>query len=157
MWDSQIYVTASPPPSSPVEIRADIHPQEMLWHENRNRNIEYRQDRERRRNEEFLDSTKWLDPDWKGLKVLGQGGRGLVGLWEQEGGWPKWPKRVVIKQTLGSELDRERKVMLWMGGEANRHVVRLLGTEKDRPARKIMLEYCGGEDLQTLIQKRRKT
>ncbi len=100
---------------------------------------------------------------WKGVKVLGRGGQGVVGLWEYVGpGTHIWGRRIVIKQSLRTPLDEERKMMMALDdgtGKAN-HVVQLLypiAVNRDETPQlfRIILEFCEGGDLDSLIIKHR--
>jgi hypothetical protein len=113
----------------------------------------------------FLNSSHpILGRYWKGVKVLGRGGQGVVGLWEYIGpGTHPWGRRIVIKQSLQYPLDEERNMMMELGhGDSEvTHVVRLLYpivVNRDVPPQlfRIMFEFCEGGDLNSLIIEHRK-
>jgi hypothetical protein len=101
---------------------------------------------------------------WRGVKVLGRGGQGVVGLWEYTGpGKHIWGKRIVIKQSLRYPLNEEREMMMKLddGSDKVNHVVQLLypmvvDHDKTPQLYKIILEFCEGGDLDSLIIKQRK-
>jgi hypothetical protein len=98
------------------------------------------------------------------VKVLGKGGQGIVGLWEYIGGAEHvWGRRIVIKHALSQSLTAERDMMLALndGTGNNDHVVKLLypttpDAPKDSYISKLILEFCEGGDLESLIHKHRK-
>jgi hypothetical protein len=68
--------------------------------------------------------------------------------------------KIIIKKSITEEcLRHERNMMLAMGGEANRHVIRLLHP-RDRIQHpdpyKIVIEVCEGGDMLRFIQKYRR-
>lgn len=115
--------------------------------------------------DKFLASSHpILGPFWKGVKVLGRGGQGVIGLWEYIGpGTHPWGRRIVIKQSLQHPLNEERNMMMELGhGDSGvTHVVQLLyPVVVDRNVTpelfKIILEFCEGGDLDSLIIEQRK-
>lgn len=114
--------------------------------------------------EKFLNASHpILGAFWKGVKVLGRGGQGIVGLWEYIGpGTHIWGRRIVIKQSLQTPLDEERGMMMEMGHGDNgvTHAVQLLYPivvdRKVTPQMfRIILEFCEGGDLDSLILEQR--
>jgi hypothetical protein len=121
--------------------------------------------------EKWLASNTWwkhgLNRYWKGVKVLGVGGFGLVGLWEharKDGD----VKRVVVKQSRGKNraLKKESEILRHINDTGSHHVVRMLkqyhvdrgkGTSKWDPnwdyVSRIYLEYCEGGDMNSLMKK----
>jgi hypothetical protein len=109
-----------------------------------------------------------LKQHWKGVKVLGIGGYGLVGLWEYQKG-KDYVHSVVVKQSKGKDpsLKNESQILHLISKSKTKHVVKLLkqyhvergkGTSKkfdpnDDYASRIYLEYCKNGDMQGLIRK----
>jgi len=101
---------------------------------------------------------------WKGVKVIGRGGQGVISLWEYIGpGTHLWGRRIVIKQSLQYPLDKERDMMMEMGqGDSGvSHVVQLLYpivVDRNMTPQlfKIVLEFCEGGDLESLIIEQRE-
>jgi hypothetical protein len=123
----------------------------------------------RQQNRWLASNTRWkygLDSDWRGEKVLGVGGFGLVGLWEftnQDGR----VNRVVVKQSEGRNraLEAESGFLHVIAETKTRHVVRMLkqyheekgqGTSEWDRARhwvsRIYLEYCENGDMGGIIK-----
>ncbi len=108
-----------------------------------------------------LVADRPLGPDWKGVKVLGSGGNGVASLWEYQGpNTSPRHRRVVIKQSRRSGLREERDIMLRLGdSRSNPHVVHLisLGREYNRGGTyRIMMEFCEGGDMLSLLIKHRQ-
>jgi hypothetical protein len=118
----------------------------------------------------LASNTRWkygLDSDWRGEKVLGVGGFGLVGLWEftnQDGR----VNRVVVKQSEGRNraLEAESGFLHVIAETRTRHVVRMLkqyheekgqGTSEWDRARhwvsRIYLEFCESGDMGGIIKR----
>jgi hypothetical protein len=125
----------------------------------------------KRAQEEVSPEDKFLDAShpilgrfWKGVKVIGRGGQGVIGLWEYIGpGTHLWGRRIVIKQSLQYPLDKERDMMMEMGqGDSGvTHVVQLLypivvDCNVTPQLFKIVLEFCEWGDLESLIIEQRE-
>lgn len=113
-------------------------------------------------------APEWnFGPRWVGRKVLGVGGFGLVGLWENttEGPdlfGPVLPKRIVVKQSKGPDrlLQDESKLLQQCKNTRTNHIVKLLGSyhedvgqatsnwdRGDTLVSRIYLEFCESGDL----------
>lgn len=122
----------------------------------------------------WLESNKnWkygLNELWKGKKVLGMGGYGLVGLWE----YKKRDDdviRVVVKQSAGKDraLKSESDVLSRIAETGTKHVVRLLKKYHEERGQgtsdqwdsdsgyvsRIYLEYCPHGDMKAVMKKLR--
>lgn len=130
---------------------------------------------ERRRSGNFLGSrpAKGFSRGWKGTKILGAGGQGIVGLWEWKGTGPSpMPpiRQIVVKKVTGNDtLNDEWETMLRLGNRGT-HTVRLIHpssraegkrqrydpvTGKLKGQKRLILEYCEGGDLDRLISRAR--
>jgi serine/threonine protein kinase len=124
----------------------------------------------------FLDSepswTVRLGDGWKGIKFLGKGSFGIVGLWEYQGDPTKAPAvtKVVVKQSADEPMDDMN--IVWGGKSAmdegrilavlsklnSNHIIRQYGgnrrgdqfLEMGQVVR-IYLEFCPGGDLDQLV------
>lgn len=116
--------------------------------------------------ERFLTSSPpVLGTFWKGVKVLGRGGQGVVGLWEYVGsGTHVWGRRIVIKQSLKYPLDGEREMMMQLddgSDQTKNHAVKLLypvTVDRNQTGQiyRMILEFCEGGELNSWIIKQRK-
>ena len=115
-----------------------------------------------------------LGPGWRGTKLLGKGGHGIVGLWEWRGDPNFAPSitQVVVKMSeCNPELFPTREVfkktkydegitLLKLSRLKSKHIVRQYGgnrlgdvfNEMDRVVR-IFLEYCPGKDCDQFLAK----
>jgi hypothetical protein len=114
----------------------------------------------------LASEPKWLSfqrlgAGWKGIKVLGFGGYGMVGLWERGG--DVMPKRMVVKQQAKylDQFVEEGRYLQMMGKTGSKHVVRMFkrvftergqGTvkgfdEMGAVVGRMFLEYCEGGDF----------
>ncbi|KAH8812135.1 hypothetical protein F5884DRAFT_303896 [Xylogone sp. PMI_703] len=122
--------------------------------------------------EKWLQSSaSWPDTpasEWKGVKVLGLGGYGLVGLWKYLGSDPNMPKAIVVKQSphVDLSLQHESDFLDMLNISGSKHVPRLfkgfhteVGTGssdwdlKGKPVSRIYLEYCEHGDMAGFIQR----
>ncbi|KAI9743088.1 MAG: hypothetical protein M1818_003383 [Claussenomyces sp. TS43310] len=118
-----------------------------------------------------------LGRGWKGRRVLGRGGNGIVGLWEWEGapgdgeGWESRVKRVAVKQMRArgrSGLMKEGRFMKWANSTGSKHfpqlykrVYRDVGSgsyqmaidSNRREVHRMIMEFCEGGDLHQVIRK----
>lgn len=160
----------SPPPPSTIEGESSTE-ERLMWQDP---NLFTYNDASGRMTHEqrarWLSSnmrwTRGLGSDWRGEKVLGAGGFGLVGVWEytdQQGG----QRRVVVKQSKGknNSLKGESKILSRVAETRTRHVVRILkkyheergtGSSTWDPegewVSRIYLEYCQGGDFNNHIK-----
>ncbi|KIN07272.1 hypothetical protein OIDMADRAFT_109769 [Oidiodendron maius Zn] len=122
----------------------------------------------------WLESNKnWkygLNELWKGKKVLGMGGYGLVGLWEYKKSDDD-VIRVVVKQSAGKDraLKSESDVLSRIAETGTKHVVRLLKKYHEERGQgtsdqwdsdsgyvsRIYLEYCPHGDMKAVMKKLR--
>lgn len=108
-----------------------------------------------------------LNDSWRGTRVLGMGGYGLVGLWEYVKPTGE-VSRVVVKQSKRRDaaLKRESILLRGLSQTRTRHVVRLLkryheevgmGTsdwDSDKHCiSRIYLEFCENGDMKGLIKR----
>jgi hypothetical protein len=117
----------------------------------------------------LASNARWtygLAVEYVGVKVLGVGGFGVVGLWEYTG-LDGQVARVVVKQSKGQDQSlKSEGVLLHAIAERNtRHVVRLLkqyheekgqGTSRwdpeDEYVSRIYLEFCENGDMVGFIK-----
>ena len=126
--------------------------------------------------EAWLNSSRnWrsLDPIWKPVKVLGNGGFGIVGLWRNT----KTKKRIVIKQaaaqrwdgSVASGLEEEASMLKLLRGAGSSHILKMYGDimhgegrnfvyrmDCPGPVERIFLEYCPGGDLLDWVTRRKE-
>lgn len=113
-----------------------------------------------------------LGSDWNGVKLLGSGGFGVVGLWQYSSKGkhakdPRMIKKVVVKQSdivYNKEKTKTRStgegtILEMLSQIKSKHIVRQYGPlHKDIYASKdvvrIYLEYCPQGDLSRLMAKR---
>ncbi|RDL42436.1 uncharacterized protein BP5553_02415 [Venustampulla echinocandica] len=111
-------------------------------------------------------------PFWRGVKILGQGGEGCVGLWEYNGPPEarQLPRNVAVKQSLGGAYSRalthEGKIHWRMCRYMPTHIVRLLlepkaavpsdglDPEFNGRFRRLIMEYFPLGSLWDLIDRR---
>ena len=113
----------------------------------------------------LLSGAKWPGPEWKGVRVLGQGGQGFVGLWEKYDENGNVVDSVAVKDIyygdVGYRVGEQCGEWLIMtrltgGPETDtcwnfvwpRGYVNMGGARKHR----LLLEYCPYGDLHGLIQ-----
>ena len=120
----------------------------------------------------WLESNKrWdhgLNELWKGKRVLGHGGFGVVGLWEYTKS-NNDVARVVVKQSVGKDhaLRRESDLLSLMSQTGTRHVVGLLKKYHEERGHgtsakwdpdsayisRIYLEYCEKGDMKAVMRR----
>lgn len=117
-------------------------------------------------------SANWPDTlpenEWKGVKVLGLGGFGLVGLWKYTGSDPNQPKAIVVKQSRGKDADLrlESNILEKLNACGTKHIPKLLkgyhecvgsGTSKwdmeGQTVSRIYMEFCEHGDMAGFIKK----
>ncbi|RFU34910.1 hypothetical protein B7463_g1376, partial [Scytalidium lignicola] len=115
-------------------------------------------------------SANWPDieaDDWRGIKVLGMGGYGLVGLWKYIGSDPDVPKAIVVKQSprYDRNLEDESDFLERLNVCESKHVPKLLrgfhtakgggssDWDPDGDVSRIYLEYCEHGDMAGFIKK----
>lgn len=102
-----------------------------------------RKNRERGYADWLADSKNWLIPvgeDWVPIKVLGEGGYGVCGLWEYKGRKKRNITKVAIKQSGDLEsLETEARFMRTVAASGSRHALKIY--------RDIMYDYADIADL----------
>ncbi len=117
---------------------------------------------------------------WKPLGVLGGGGYGIVGKFSYRGS-DDMPKDMVVKQVAGTsqrrDLEKESRYMHRLNATKSPHIIKLYkgyhtdggtGTmmdrdplphhpitgvwDRDREVARIYLEYCGNQDLYSVVE-----
>lgn len=110
--------------------------------------------------------TNQLGNGFRGAKILGIGGFGLVGLWKRDDKSMK-PNKVVVKQQLKNlkSMQEEARYLKLMSGTGSNHMVKMykemfkevgLGTAEvfdnvGIPVGRIFLEFCEGGDFQKFV------
>ena len=137
------------------------------------------QDRKKRRQQAWIDrSVTWsgIAGVWQGVRVLGQGGYGLCGLFKYMGNDERIPQHIAVKQTGRPDkaLLNESRLLAQLGASGSRHIVKMYksyhqeggtGTSRDfdpypytkyamlgdiytpqKEVSRIYLEYCSRGD-----------
>ncbi|KAF7863140.1 hypothetical protein EAF04_007223 [Stromatinia cepivora] len=118
------------------------------------------------------ESRMGPEPEWEGVKILGEGGNGTAGKWRLRYGRPpegtpgRMPfKTCVVKQQAGDwgDIINEAKIYEVLRHIPSQHLVKMyrrlyddvgLGTvraDAKGPVQRIYLEYCGQGDLDNVI------
>jgi len=119
----------------------------------------------------LASSSKWNSQPgpgsgWRGLKMLGKGGFGIVGLWERrlENGQVEY---VVVKQSHDNNSLTESNLLKFLEGAKSTHVVRMVQSirqdtgqgivarfdTKNKVLYRLFLEYCDKGDMLAFIRR----
>lgn len=103
-----------------------------------------------------------LDSHWKGTRILGQGGFGVVGLWEYVGDNPPAVTKLAVKELnagVNGDLAAEGNFMMRLNTANSEHIVRLERDPVpeegwDGRVRRLLMEYCPMGSLEGLLNRR---
>ncbi|CZT46761.1 uncharacterized protein RSE6_07246 [Rhynchosporium secalis] len=105
---------------------------------------------------ETPERQKYLN-NWKATKILGDGGQGLIGLFEYDpsASDPPMEMKKVVKQVKdGSNLQMERELFMRLEVANSEHIIRFMSATGDD--QQIVLEFCPQGDLGDLLNQRIK-